>query len=349
MRPSTIKSVKASVFLPVFLFGGILFAQERPQFVWQGEVDGIDILYLRGNKLDVHIQEGAPVERAQFHFYDPLPDMREDARLQVIEGRGYAHIIDQPRLDNQYTLAISIEDRQPGSSFYSLALYWDASTARFERSRASSRTDRLSWSGRVDEEAIVSCHDATLHLDRTAWCPGRRRALQVFPALPHRELDVRIDDRDGRGDIRVLEQPRERNNYTARISIRDPHAGAADYSFKLVWNRDNGKEPSLIAPQRGLVWSGMVDGRVRVTVQGGASFSEVIDGGPIAGEHAELLRPLPPVSDLTHRSASCAAGDKLPSWNLRRRRITTVWFLKLTTRSRGRIITKWKWTGKSPI
>jgi hypothetical protein len=50
-----------------------------------------------------------------------------------------------------------------------------------------------------------------------------------------------------------------------------------------------------------------VDGRVRVTVQGGASFSEVLDGAPVSaehgaehggGEHAEMFRPLPSRSDI---------------------------------------------------
>jgi len=291
------KAVKALALLA--FMGGTMLAQDRPQFVWQGQVDGIDILYLRGNKVDVRVQEGAPIQQGQFHFYDPLPDARLNARLEVIEGRGYVHIIDQPRLDNQYTLAISIEDRQPGSSFYSLALYWDASTRRFESSRSAPRRDALTWSGRVDEEAIVSCQDGSCTSSAPHGAPVAEERFNFSRPLPHREVDVRIDDRDGRGDIRVLEQPSRRNNYTARIAIHDPLAGAAEYSFKLVWDRPNSKETApVIAPQRGLVWSGVVDGRVRVTIEGGASFSEVIEGGPITSEHAVQLRPLPPVSDL---------------------------------------------------
>ncbi len=293
------KSVKVLILFAAALpFAGIALGQDRPQFVWQGQVNGIDILSLRGNKLDVRVREGTPIQRQQFHFYDPLPDVRVDARLEKIEGRGYVHIIDQPRLDNHYTLAISIEDRQPGSSFYSIALYWDVSNERFERS--SARTDTLAWSGRVDEEAMVSCQGASCTSSAPHGAPVSEERFKFSRPLPRRDLDVRIDDQDGRGDIRVVEQPRQRNNYTARISIRDPQAGTAEYSFKLVWNRPNGKEaePELPA-QRGLVWSGGVEGRVRVTIQGGAAFSEVIQGGPISGEHVEFLRPLPARSDLT--------------------------------------------------
>jgi hypothetical protein len=93
----------------------LLPAQDHAQFTWQGEVDGIDILYLHADRLNVQAKEGAPVARQQYHFYDRLPESRQDARLEVREGRGFVHIIDQPRIENQYTLAVSIEDRQPGS------------------------------------------------------------------------------------------------------------------------------------------------------------------------------------------------------------------------------------------
>ncbi len=40
---------------------------------------------------------------------------------------------------------------------------------------------------------------------------------------------------------------------------------------------------------------------MRVTLKGGASFSEALEGGPVRGEHAEILRPLPERADLTPR------------------------------------------------
>lgn len=288
-------SVKASLLL--LAIAGHILAQQHPQFVWQGAVDGIDVLRIHGNRVQVQVQEGAPVHGAEFHFYDPLPETKQNARLEVIQGRGYAHIVDQPTLDNQYTLAISIEDRQPGSSFYSIAVYWDTSNLRFEHS-PSARSDTLSWSGRVSGEAMVSCHDRSCTSDAAHGGSVSAERFQFSRPLPHRDVDVTIDQAQGQGQIRLVEQPRQRNNYTARISIRDPQGGASEYSFTLVWNRRNDKEAEPVYTQRGLVWSGRVDGRVRVTVQGGASFSEVIAGRPVTGEHAEILNPLPARSDL---------------------------------------------------
>src|SRR5437899_529532 len=67
-------SVKIFTFL---LFPWILCAQDRPQFIWQGDVDGIDVLYLRDNVVNVKVQEGAPAANQGFKFYDRLPQTRQ--------------------------------------------------------------------------------------------------------------------------------------------------------------------------------------------------------------------------------------------------------------------------------
>ena len=124
-----------------------------PQFVWQGQVDGIAILHLRGKNLAVQIQQGDPVQRQQFHFSDALPDTGQNVRLEVLEGRGSVRVTDQPNIENHYSLSVAIEDRQPGSAFYSIALYWDTSNNGYDRGAA--KTDKVSWTGRVVHAAVI--------------------------------------------------------------------------------------------------------------------------------------------------------------------------------------------------
>jgi hypothetical protein len=284
--------------LTFLLLAPILPAQDRAQFVWQGEVDGIDILYLHADRLDIQAKEGAPAARQQYHFYDRLPETRQDARVEVRQGRGFVHIIDQPRLENHYTLAVSIEDRQPGSSFYSIALYWDASSRVFER--GSGRNDKLTWSGRVDEEALISCQDRTCTTSASRGAPVAADRVKFSRPLPHRDVEVSLEIPEGRGEIRLVEQPRERNHYTARVSIRDPQSGSGEYSFTLVWTRPSNKEPlPVIEARRGMLWTGVVDSRARVIVHGSSSISEALQGAPITGERVDFLFPLPSRSDLT--------------------------------------------------
>jgi hypothetical protein len=260
-------------------------------------VDGIVALHLRDNRLEVQLQEGAPVEQQRFQFHDRLPQTQQDARIEMLQGRGAAHIVDQPRLENHYTLSVIIEDRQPGKSSYSIALYWDASGSIFERS--AGRSEKIAWSGRVDQEAVINCRAKICASQASNGTPVADEHFKFSRPLPSRDVQVRLEQAEGRGDIRLVEQPSERNQYTARVSIRDPQSGAGEYSFALVWGRSGMKEPELRPTAPGLMWTGTVDGRVRVTVQGGAAFSEAVEGRRVIGERADFLRSLPARSDLS--------------------------------------------------
>lgn len=226
----------------------------------------------------------------KFQFHDPLPESKQDARVEVRQGRGYVHIVDQPRLDNNYTLAVVIEDRQPGSSYYSIAVYWDSSNRSFEK---PAKIDQVTWSGRVDDEAVINCQAKRC----TSTPLVADEHFKFSKPLPNRDVDVRLEHAIGRGEIRLAEQPREANHYSARVAIRDPQVGSGEYSFTLVWDR-NGAANLMPEASAGMIWSGMVQGRVRVTIEGGSAISSVEEGRPVVGEHVDFVRPLPARSDL---------------------------------------------------
>jgi len=264
--------------------------------VWQGEVDGTTFLYVHAKRLQVENKGGAPVEKQRYRFNDPLPATRQDVRLHVAEGRGYVHIVEQPRVDNNFTLTVGLEDRQPGSSFYSIALYWDAGGI-FERPHERGRS-QLQWSGRVEDEVIVSCAGDRCTSEAVRGTAVMREHFKFARPLPPHDVAVRIEKVDGRGEIRLVEQPSERNGYTARVQIRDPQAGVGEYAFTLTWMAPGRTAPAPPGAERGLLWSGRVEGTVRVIVHGGGAFSEVIKGWPVTAERAVFERPLPYRSDL---------------------------------------------------
>src|ERR1700678_1153951 len=166
-------------------------AQDRAQFIWQGQVDGTAILHLTGKRLAVQIQDGAPVEGQKFHFSDALPQTQQQVRVEVLKGRGYVHVIDQPGIENNYTLAVAIEDRQPGSSFYSIALYWDTSNSAFERRKE--KNEHVTWTGRVDEGAIVSCQKQGCVSTTDHGAPVADEHFKFSRAMPERDSDVRLE------------------------------------------------------------------------------------------------------------------------------------------------------------
>lgn len=287
--------------LPVvagLLLGTALGAQEQPQFVWEGVVDGLSVLQVRGSRVQVDDRQGLPVQRQRFRFFDRLPDSRQNVRLEVREGRGRVRIIQQPRLENNYVLEVSIEDRQGGASFYSLEFFWDTGRGSFfskplsPRASTNAGGDRLTWSGRVDGEAVVECRGNRCRSEVASGGPVTRERASFSRPLPGRDVIVSLDGFEGRGEVVLLEQPRRENRYAARVLIRDPKGGAADYTFTLSWAQAGRGGNNAIA-RRAMVWHGRVDGRVRVSVQGRRAEAEVVRGGPVHGERAEFLRELP--------------------------------------------------------
>src|SRR5208337_650159 len=110
-------------------------------------------------------------------------------------GRGYVHVIDQPSVQNQYTLAVAIEDRQPGSAFYSIALYWDTANNAFER--GAGKSAKLTWHGRVDHSAVVSCQakSCTSSVEHDAM-PVAGEHFKFSKPLPDHDAEVRLEDLD---------------------------------------------------------------------------------------------------------------------------------------------------------
>lgn len=276
-----------------------LAAQDQPQLIWEGQVDGISVLQVRGRRVKTEAKEGLPVARQRFHFYQRLPETRHEVRLEVAEGRGLVQILEQPGANNEYTLTVSVEDRQPGSSFYKLALYWGAEGGgpSLPAQPPPGRGESVAWSGRVEGEAIVRCRRDSCAAEPGAGGQVTGDRFRFSKPLPDREVTVSLGKTEGRGDIRLLEQPRESNGYAARVLIRDPQAGASDYKFSLAWARLSRQDTEFESARLGMIWSGRVDGRVRVIVKGHAAMSEVMGGAPVTGERAQFARGLPSVGN----------------------------------------------------
>jgi hypothetical protein len=274
-------------------------AQEQPQLAWEGVVDGTSVLSIRGNRVQIEDREGLPVQRQRFRFFERLPDSRQTVRMEVREGRGRVRIVQQPRLENNYVLAVSIEDHQGGASFYSLEFFWDTGRGGFfsappdPRTSSSDGGDRVAWSGRVDDEAIVECRGRECRSRAVTGEPVVRERFRFTRPLPNRDVTVSLMEAQGRGEVVLLQQPRQENGYTALVRIRDSRGGAGDYSFTLAWVPPPRFGGGDAIARRGMVWFGRVDGRVRVTVQGSSARSEVVRGQPLEAERSEFVRELP--------------------------------------------------------
>lgn len=97
---------------------------------------------------------------------------------------------------------------------------------------------RFEFRGRVDDEVLfyIRGHEVTAQTQFGRRVEVERWSLdEPFPV--GRRLRLRLDRRDGRGDVRLLEEPNPRNNYTAVILVSDRRGGRDRYHFRLDWRR----------------------------------------------------------------------------------------------------------------
>ncbi|GAB1342834.1 hypothetical protein [Gemmatimonas sp.] len=95
----------------------------------------------------------------------------------------------------------------------------------------------FTWSGRVDREVYITMRGRDVRTTGVdARLPNRAR---VGDALPRGRGDVRVRRLDGRGDVRVIEQPSARNGYTTVIRISDDRGGADNYRVAAYWDGDD--------------------------------------------------------------------------------------------------------------
>ncbi len=96
----------------------------------------------------------------------------------------------------------------------------------------------MSWSGKVDENVIVYIHEDHAQTQDISGKQTTHISTNFWGRLPDRPVDVSLANWQGRGIVRLIQEPRPDNNFTAAVRIRDPQAGKGFYSFTLTWARD---------------------------------------------------------------------------------------------------------------
>lgn len=90
---------------------------------------------------------------------------------------------------------------------------------------------------RVDGEAEFALRAETLTIRTNTGEPARDIGSECSTPLPRNVENFRFKGVDGRGDVRLLEQPSSRNGWMAVVRIRDSKGGSEDYHFRLEWGR----------------------------------------------------------------------------------------------------------------
>jgi hypothetical protein len=271
-------------------------------FRWQGEVDDTSFIRIRGRQVQSQNQSGLPVQNQQFDFTDPLPNAPVQIVLAEVQGRGRVNIIQQPRPENNYTAVVRIDDSKGGRSPYSFVLRWYDVTRRDRAGSSDDRSAEVSWSGRVDSEAIIRFRGDQVRYENVSGQGVSQDRYRFSSPLPPRPVSVSLVGAEGRGEITLVEQPSRGNDHSAAVRIRDDKGGGGSYAFTLIWNeprnRDFGRDrgqgfnPGFQA-RGGLRWTARVDGRDILYINGNSLRVEHQAGQPLREENYRFLQSLP--------------------------------------------------------
>ena len=99
----------------------------------------------------------------------------------------------------------------------------------------SSRSGRMTWRGRVDDDVRILIRGGTAQVETIGGTPYYDAVTSFTSSLPPRRVTVRLQKNRGRGEVFIEQQPSRENDYTAVIRVRDPRGGASDYDFEVAW------------------------------------------------------------------------------------------------------------------
>jgi hypothetical protein len=161
------------------------------------------------------------------------------------------------------------------------------------------------WRGRVDDEVRIVMRGGQVW---TQLVSGQARGARahVSQVLPSQAGQVRLQLLDGRGDVRVIQQPSRGNNYTTVVRIYDPSGGADRYRVAAYWEPTGGLAGGDIdrddwyGSARGILrWTGAVDDQVEIRIQGRNFDTRTLSGNGTRDVRANLSGRALPRRDVT--------------------------------------------------
>lgn len=133
-----------------------------------------------------------------------------------------------------------------------LLLAWSAAAQTMPARRSSNydpttRDGRFDLRARVDGRVEFEIRGSEIRYITRGGRPPEDAGSEYRKEIPRGEMvNVRLDQRDGRTKIRILEEPSRRNNYALILEIDDRPGGADRYHARITWDderldRDTGR------------------------------------------------------------------------------------------------------------
>ena len=167
--------------------------------------------------------------------------------------------------------------------------------------------ERFRWKGRVDGVDELLVRGRSVRVNHLEAKPIQRQDYRFSARLPSRDVEVELNVVEGRGTVRLMEQPSRRNDYTVVIRIEDERGGEGDYELELVWdddddwdNDDDWDESSEddsgwsdVDHDGAFLWEGRVDIGARIEIRGDSYTVTDLGGAGVTERRARFDSSLP--------------------------------------------------------
>ena len=120
-------------------------------------------------------------------------------------------------------------------SFFPLLLLITASALSVAAQDSSSNQGRVFWKGEVDAKVRISITGTSLSEQTVSGRQMPTGSYSFTAALPNAAVTVRVNRKDGRGSVTVVQQPDASNNFTAIVEIDDSRGGDDGYLLDIYW------------------------------------------------------------------------------------------------------------------
>jgi hypothetical protein len=125
-----------------------------------------------------------------------------------------------------------------GSAEVASSAFPELPSYRSHNYKANSKEGTLVLRLIVDGEIELQVQDEKIRYSVTGGRPPKEDGSEFTQPIPRAKLkSFKIEKKDGRGEVDLLEQPTPENNYTARIHINDPKSGDDKYRIEVKWKR----------------------------------------------------------------------------------------------------------------
>src|SRR5262249_51498617 len=99
----------------------------------------------------------------------------------------------------------------------------------------NSGISRFRWEGVVDGTSFVYIRGRNVRVETRSGLPVQRQRFNFSDPLPFASIELGLDVFNGRGRVRLVQNPQPNNDYTAVVRIDDNSGGRDAYGFELQW------------------------------------------------------------------------------------------------------------------